>query len=62
MKRTPEIDGRLSPGIALILLESLRELDTPPEVIEDEAFNISLPRRLGLSDVIDGQMRRYADM
>lgn len=56
------IDGRLSPGIALVLLESLRDLDTPPEVLEDEAFRSSLPRRLGLSDVIDGQMRRYADM
>ena len=62
MTHTAETDGRLSPGIALILLESLRELDTPAEVIEDEAFNTSLPRRLGLSDVIDGQMRRYADM
>ena len=45
-----------------MLLESLRDLDTPGEVLQDEAFSISLPRRLGLSDVIDGQMRRYADM
>ena len=57
-----EVDGWLSPGVALVLLESLRDVDTPPEVLEDEAFRISLPRRLGLSDVIDGQMRRYADM
>ncbi len=56
------IKGRLSPGIALVLLESLRDVDTPQEVLEDEAFHISLPRRLGLSDVIDSQMRRYADM
>lgn len=62
MTTSETIEGRLSPGIALVLLESLRDLDTPPEVIEDEAFHISLPRRLGLSDVIDGQMRRYADM
>ena len=62
MKQSMEIDGWLSPSVALVLLESLRDVDTPPEVLEDEAFRISLPRRLGLSDVIDGQMRRYADM
>ncbi|MBT8477494.1 MAG: hypothetical protein KJO06_01160 [Gemmatimonadetes bacterium] len=62
MKRTTKIDGWLSPGVALVLLESLRDVDTPPEVLEDEAFHISLPRRLGLSEVIDGQMRRYVDM
>ncbi|MDP2471874.1 MAG: hypothetical protein Q8W46_13480 [Candidatus Palauibacterales bacterium] len=56
------LEGRLSPGVAIVLLESLRDVDTPAEVLEDEAFHISLPRRLGLSDVIDGQMRRYADM
>ena len=62
MKNTTQFDGWLSPGVALVLLESLRDVDTPAEVLEDEAFRISLPRRLGLSDVIDGQMRRYADM
>ncbi len=62
MKPTVEIDGWLSPSVALVLLESLRDVDTPPEVLEDEAFRVSLPRRLGLSDVIDGQMRRYVDM
>jgi len=62
MTVTADLDGRLSPGIALVLLESLRDVDTPSEVLEDETFHISLPRRLGLSDVIDGQMRRYADM
>ena len=62
MKQTIEFDGWLSPSVALVLLESLRDVDTPPEVLEDEAFHVSLPRRLGLSDVIDGQMRRYADM
>jgi hypothetical protein len=62
MERSDTVQGRLSPGIALVLLESLRDVDTPQEVLEDEAFHISLPRRLGLSDVIDGQMRRYADM
>jgi hypothetical protein len=62
MKRSATTEGRLNPGIALVLLETLREVDTPQDVLEDESFRISLPRRLGLSDVIDRQMRRYVDM
>ncbi|MDT8436314.1 MAG: hypothetical protein RRA92_06115 [Gemmatimonadota bacterium] len=52
----------VGPGIALALLHALRDSDTPDEVIEDESFRISLPRRLGLNDVVDAQMRRYEDM
>lgn len=62
MKPPAIIDGRLSPGIALVLLETLREIDTPRDVLANESFRISLPRRLGLSDVVERQMRRYADM
>jgi hypothetical protein len=57
--RSPE---KVHPGIALALLESLRDQDTPDEAIEDEAFACSLPRRLGLNDVINVQMHRYADL
>lgn len=57
--RSPE---KVHPGIALALLTSLRDQDTPDETIEDEAFSHSLPRRLGLNDVINVQMRRYADL
>ena len=57
--RSPE---KVHPGIALALLTSLRDQDTPDEAIEDEAFSDSLPRRLGLNDVINVQMRRYADL
>ncbi|MGD8496635.1 MAG: hypothetical protein PVF05_10620 [Gemmatimonadales bacterium] len=53
---------KIHPGIALALLTSLRDQDTPTEAIEDEAFSESLPRRLGLNDVINVQMRRYADL
>lgn len=53
---------KVHPGIALALLASLRDQDTPEEAIEDEAFSESLPRRLGLNDVINVQMRRYADL
>ena len=53
---------KVHPGIALALLRSLRDQDTPAESLEDEAFVDSLPRRLGLNDVVNIQMRRYADM
>lgn len=53
---------KVSPGIALALLQSLRATDTPDEVLEDESFRISLPRRLGLNEVIDAQMRRFEEM
>jgi hypothetical protein len=53
---------KVSPAIALALLDALRASDTPSEVIEDESFRISLPRRLGLNEVVDSQMRRYAEI
>jgi predicted hydrocarbon binding protein len=53
---------KVSPAIALALLDALRASDTPAEVIEDESFRISLPRRLGLNEVVDTQMRRYAEI
>ncbi len=54
--------SKVHPGIALALLRSLRDQDTPEESLEDEAFADSLPRRLGLSDVVNVQMHRYADL
>lgn len=57
--RSPD---KVHPGIALALLTSLRNQDTPDEAIEDEEYSHSLPRRLGLNDVINVQMRRYADL
>lgn len=61
MKTTRSSD-KVHPGIALALLASLRDQDTPAESLEDEAYVESLPRRLGLSDVVDVQMRRYAEL
>lgn len=52
----------VQPGVALAILESLRVTDTPSETIDDEEFTQSLPRRLGLSEVIDTQIRRYTSM
>jgi hypothetical protein len=45
--------------VALLVLETLRSQDFPTEVLEDEDVSVTLPRRLGLSDVIDAQIRRY---
>ncbi len=61
MKSSKSAD-KVHPGIALALLRSLRDQDTPAESLEDEAFVDSLPRRLGLNDVVNVQMRRYADL
>ncbi|HET8653931.1 MAG TPA: 4-vinyl reductase [Longimicrobiaceae bacterium] len=48
----------ITPLFPLLLLETMRDMDLPEEVLEDEDVSISLPRRLGLSDVIGGQIRR----
>lgn len=45
--------------VALALLEALRDLDRPGEILDDENVSVTLPRRLGLSDVVDAQIRRY---
>jgi len=51
--------GRVAPRVALALLESIRDLDLPEEVLQDEDLSLTLPRRLGLSDVVEAQIRRY---
>jgi hypothetical protein len=43
--------------VALRLLEVMRGLDRPQEVLEDEDPARTMPRRLGLSDVVDRQIR-----
>lgn len=53
------IDGSVAPAFPLALLESMRSHDRPEEVLEDEEFTVSLPRRLGLTDVIGTQIIRY---
>lgn len=51
----------VDPAVGLVLLEALRSTDTPAEVLEAEDFEQSLPRRLGLSDVIERQIRKYEE-
>lgn len=57
----PVRSGDVAALLPLSLLESLRTHDRPEEVLEDENLTASLPRRLGLSDVIHTQIRRYEE-
>lgn len=43
----------------LAILESVRKHDRPAEVLEDEDLAASLPRRLGLTGVVESQIHRY---
>ena len=47
--------------VALRLLEVMRDLDLPQEILEDEDPSQTMPRRLGLSDVVERQIRTYKD-
>jgi hypothetical protein len=55
----PQFDGNVTAAFPLALLESVRSHDRPGEVLEDEDLMISLPRRLGLTGVIETQIFRY---
>lgn len=47
------------PDLPLAILESVRHHDRPMEVLEDEDLTASLPRRLGLTGVVESQIHRY---
>jgi len=57
----PKNHGRVKAIVALRLLEVVRERDLPAELLEQEDPARTIPRRLGLSDVIDRQIRAYKD-
>lgn len=50
---------RVHARVAVSLLEALRDQDLPEEVLDDENLTLTLPRRLGLSGVVETQIRRY---
>ena len=57
---TPDTSrGRIKALVALRLLEVMRDQDVPPELLEEEDTAVTLPRRLGLSDVVDRQIRSF---
>lgn len=43
------------------MMETLRSQDLPGEILADEDVTLTLPRRLGLSEVVDAQIRRYRE-
>ncbi len=51
----------ITPTFPLLLLETMRDMDHPAEVLEDEDLTISMPRRLGLSDVVLMQIHRLRE-
>jgi hypothetical protein len=55
----PRFEGSVAAMFPLALLESMRDHDHPDEILEDEDVAVSLPRRLGLTDVVGAQIRRY---
>ncbi len=50
-----DIDARLP----LALLQAVQQQDTPPELMPDEHPHSFFPHRLGLSDVIEEQIRQF---
>lgn len=52
---------RVAPVFGLTLLETLRDQDLPAEFLQDEVPSLTMPRRLGLSDVVERQIRNYRD-
>lgn len=50
---------RVLPVVALRLLEVIREQDHPGEVMEEENPTVTMPRRLGLSGVVERRIRTY---
>ena len=51
----------VTPVFPLILLETMRDMDRPEEYLEGEDVALSMPRRLGLSDVVYTQIHRFRE-
>lgn len=52
---------RVQAVVALRLLEAMRDMDRPGEVLEEEDTTRTIPRRFGLSDVVDRQIRAFRE-
>lgn len=57
----PGKKGRVAALVGLSLLEVIRKLDLPTEVFASEDPTQTMPRRLGLSDVVDQQIRIFRE-
>lgn len=51
----------VTPAFPLLLLQTMRDMDRPAEVLEDEDLSVSMPRRFGLSDVVGRQIHRFEE-
>ena len=51
--------GGFRADLPLAVLESVRHHDRPTELLEEEDLAASLPRRLGLTGVVESQIHRY---
>jgi predicted hydrocarbon binding protein len=49
------------PTLPLELLETMRDMDRPDEVLEGEELSASMPRRLGLSDIVHLQIHKLRE-
>ena len=52
---------RVQAIVGLRLLEVIRDQDLPVEILQDEDPTQTMPRRLGLSGVVERQIRTYRD-
>jgi len=52
---------RVKAVVALRLLEVMRDMDLPIELLGDENPKLTIPRRFGLSDVVERQIRKYRE-
>lgn len=52
---------RVAALVGLALMEVIRARDLPTEVLAAEDPTQTMPRRLGLSEVVDGQIRRFRE-
>jgi hypothetical protein len=59
MQDAERFDGEVPAALPLALLEAVRAHDRPDEVLEDEDLTVSLPRRFGLTDVVDSRLRQF---
>lgn len=57
----PTTTAVVVPELPLAILEAVRTHDRPLEVLEEEDLTASLPRRLGLTGVVETQIQRYRD-
>ena len=47
--------------VAAAVLSAMRAIDRPDETLEDEIFGHTMPRRLGLSEVVERQIELYSE-